>query len=77
MSVTTIRVPTELRERVRWHASREHVSQATVLERALDLLDRESFFAQLRRDVAGSPESAVDVHERDLWLSGPMLAAEE
>ncbi|MGH3471372.1 MAG: ribbon-helix-helix protein, CopG family [Nocardioidaceae bacterium] len=72
MSTTTIKVPSQLRERVQRHAQREHVSQATVIERALDLLDREAFFTQLCRDVAERPEDATECDERNAWLAGPV-----
>lgn len=68
---TTIKVPNHLRERVQQHAQRSHASQADVLERALDLLDREDFFAELRHRAAEQPETSDEQSERDLWLAGP------
>lgn len=73
MTSTTIKVPPELRERVQQHAQREHVSQAAVIEHALNLLDREAFFTQLRRDVAEHPEDADERSEREAWLAGPVV----
>lgn len=73
MTSTTIKVSPELRQRVQQHAQREHVSQAAVIEHALDLLERESFFTQLRRDVAEHPENAAERQERDAWLAGPVV----
>ncbi|MGH3630716.1 MAG: hypothetical protein ACRDRL_25150 [Sciscionella sp.] len=73
MTSTTIKVPPQLRERVQQHAQRGHVSQAAVLEHALDLLDREAFFAQLRRDVADRPEDSSERSERETWLAGPIV----
>lgn len=73
MTQTTIKVSTHVRERVQHHAQRAHQSQATVLEHALDLLDREAFFDQLRRDIAEHPESPAEVTERDAWLGGPLV----
>ncbi|MGH3504523.1 MAG: hypothetical protein ACRDQA_27030 [Nocardioidaceae bacterium] len=73
MTQTTIKVPTDLRERVQDHARRTHLSQAAVLEHALDLLDREAFFDRLRRDVVEHPESPVERSERDAWLAGPLV----
>lgn len=73
MTSTTIKVPAELRERVQQHAQRDHVSQAAVLERALDLLDREAFFTQLRRDVAENPEDASERSAREAWLGGSVV----
>ncbi|MFA5566178.1 MAG: hypothetical protein WC184_08915 [Acidimicrobiia bacterium] len=72
MKATTIKVPTSLRERVQAHAQRQRLSQAAVLEKALDLLDREEFFAQLAQDVAQRGEAAADVAEREAWLAGPV-----
>lgn len=72
MTSTTIKVPVTLRDRVQRHAQREHVSQAHVLEHALDLLDREAFFSQLRRDVVDRPENPAERHEREDWLGGPV-----
>ena len=68
---TTIKVPTRLRERVQQHAQRSQASQADVLERALDLLDREDFFAELRHRVAEHPETSDEQAEREQWLAGP------
>lgn len=76
MTSTTIKVPPELRERVRRHALRRNVSQAAVIEHALDLLDREAFFAQLRRDVAEHPEHADERSERAAWLAEPVVSDE-
>jgi predicted transcriptional regulator len=73
MPSTTIKVPPELRQRVAQHAQRARVSQAAVIEHALDLLDREAFFSQLRRDVAAHPEDATERQERDTWLAGPVV----
>lgn len=73
MTQTTIKVSTEVRNRVQRHARRCHVSQAAILERALNLLDREAFFDQLRVDVADSPETDNDRAEREAWLSGPLM----
>lgn len=61
-------VPAELRARVRQLARRLHVTEATVLERALDLLGREAFFTQVRRDVVRHPEGAAEGRERETWL---------
>lgn len=72
MPTTTIKVSVQLRERVQQHARREHVSQAAVLERALDLLDRDAFFTQLSRDIAERPEDATERDEREAWLGGPV-----
>lgn len=71
---TTMKVPTELRDRVQRHARREHVSQAAVIEHALDLLEREEFFTQLRQDVVDHPESRDERREREAWLAGPVAA---
>lgn len=76
MSITTIKVTTNLRQRVQAHARRSHLSQADVLERALDLLDRDVFFEQLRRDVAEHPETVHEGNERDDWLGGPLVTGE-
>lgn len=73
MTSTTIKVSPELRRRVQQHAQRERVSQAAVLEHALDLLERESFFATLSRDVAERPENGVERQEREAWLAGPVV----
>lgn len=67
---TTIRVPIELRARVWQNAQRNQISHAAVLERALDLLDRETFFAQLHHDVSQYPEDEPQRRERESWLAG-------
>ena len=77
MSITTIKVTTDLRERVRQHARRGGLSQADVLQRALDLLDRDVFFQQLRSDVAAHPESESERTESDAWLGGPLVSGEQ
>lgn len=74
MTQTTIKVPPDVRDRVQRHARRRHVSQAAVLDRALNLLDREAFFDQLRSDVADRPETEADRAEREAWLAGPLTA---
>lgn len=68
---TTIKVPTRLRDRVQQHARRDQVSQAELLDRALDALDRTEFFAQLRQAVATQPETTEEQTDRDQWLDGP------
>ncbi|MEO7586882.1 MAG: hypothetical protein ABIS84_02525 [Arachnia sp.] len=77
MSITSIKVTTGLRERVQEHAKRSHVSQAAVLERALDLLDRDVFFETLRRDVAEHPEAADERREREDWLGGSLVSGDD
>lgn len=47
------------------------------MDRALDLLDRDVFFDQLRRDVAEYPESPEERIERESWLGGPFVSGEE
>jgi predicted transcriptional regulator len=69
MTETTIKVPTTVRDRVREHAHRTRRTQASVLEHALDLLDREAFFAQLAQDIEGDPETPEERLERDEWLA--------
>lgn len=73
MAQTTIKVPVDLRQRVQEHAHRAHLSQAAVLEHALDLLDREAFFDQLRRDLAEHPETSQEHDEREAWLAGSLI----
>lgn len=68
---TTIKVPSRLRDRVQQHARRDQVTQAELLDRALDALDRDEFFTQLRRAVAADPETAEEQADRDEWLAGP------
>lgn len=77
MTTTTIKVPIQLRERVQEHARRERVSQASVLSHAMDLLDREAFFTQLRKDTRASPEDRTEQAEREAWLAGPISDADE
>lgn len=69
MSETTIKVPATVRDRVRRHAHRTRATQAQVLEHALDLLDREDFFARLAHEVETSPETADEAAEREAWLA--------
>ena len=69
---TTIKVPTRLRDRVQQHARRDQVSQAELLERALDALDRDEFFTQLRHAVDAQPETTDEQADRDEWLAGPL-----
>lgn len=76
-TTTTITVPAQLRERVQQHAQRAQVSQASVLEHALDLLEREEFFTRLRRDVTERPEDEVVSDERETWLGGPVAVTSD
>jgi len=69
---TTIKVPVALRERVQAHARARNQNQAAVLEHALDLLDRETFFDQLRLEIAERPEGPAEAREREDWLAGPL-----
>lgn len=68
--MTTIEVSKELRERVQQHAQRYQISQADVLERALDLLERKDFFSEVSRQVANHTETADERAERELWFAG-------
>lgn len=68
---STIKVPTRLRDRVQQHARRDQVTQAELLDRALDALDRVEFFARLRHAVATEPETSEEQADRDEWLAGP------
>lgn len=74
---TTIKVPNDLRARVQQHAQARGQTQAAVVAHALDLLDRETFFAQLRDDIAAHPETTPDAAERDAWLAGPVVTGTE
>lgn len=74
---TTIKVPNELRERVQHYARKRQQTQAAVVAHALDLLDREAFFAQLAGDIVVRPETPQDLIDRDAWLSGPVATGPE
>jgi len=67
----------ELRDRVQKHAVHRQTTQAVVLSQALDLLERQAFFEQLRIDVAVDPETPHDAVERDPWLGGPLAVGDE
>jgi predicted transcriptional regulator len=51
-SVTTIKVPRELRDRLAEHARREHISLATVIERAVTGAEEQAFWSAVREDHA-------------------------
>jgi hypothetical protein len=57
---TTIRVPRSLRERIAERARRERVSQAQIIEAALDQADRTAFWAEVRRTMT-TPEARTDL----------------
>lgn len=48
MTLTTIKVPVELRDRLRDAANEHEVTQAALLEQALDALRRRDLFASMR-----------------------------
>lgn len=73
--MTSVKIPRELRERVQKYAVRDQTTQAAVISRALDLLDRQSFFEQLREDVNRRPEPAAEQREREEWLAGPVVSS--
>jgi hypothetical protein len=57
---TTIRVPRGLRERIAERARRDRVSQAEVIQAALDAADRAAFWAQVRRTMT-TPEARTEL----------------
>lgn len=52
MSTTTIKISSELRDRLKSYASAEHLSMGSYLERLLEREERERRFAQLREEMA-------------------------
>ena len=57
MPTTTIKVPVELRDRVASHVDRAELpTMAAVIERALDRLDADTFYADLERSRAATAE---------------------
>ena len=74
---TTIRVPRNLRERIAERARREHISQAQVIQAALDEADRAAFWAQVRRTMT-TPEARTElVAEADALHNADGLEAED
>ncbi|TAM70707.1 MAG: hypothetical protein EPN48_04975 [Microbacteriaceae bacterium] len=51
-SVTTIKVPRELRDRLAEYAHREHISLAAVIERAITGAEERAFWSAVRDDHA-------------------------
>ncbi|HEY5223860.1 MAG TPA: hypothetical protein VIJ18_12540 [Microbacteriaceae bacterium] len=48
--MTTIKVPRGLRDRLAEHARREHISLATVIERAVTSAEEQAFWGAVRDD---------------------------
>lgn len=67
-SLTTIKVPREVRDRLASHARREHVTLATALVRALDRSEELDFWESVRAhhlSQAGSHDQLADAALRD------------
>jgi len=69
---TTIKVPSETRDRIASVADQEQVSQAAVVEQALDALEQRNFWnavdAGYQRLRADDDEWSDYVAERDEWV---------
>jgi predicted transcriptional regulator len=63
MSMTTIKVPTELRDRLAARAKRDHVTLAAVITSALDEADERQFWDGVREENAG-----LTAEEREEYL---------
>lgn len=71
---TTIKVPTELRDRLRRHADRGSRTLAQHIDLLLDLEDREERFASMRSAMARMTpaQRASYQQERDEWIDAPL-----
>jgi len=71
--VTTVKVSSDLRDRLSVRATRAGVPIASVIETALSALVEQEFWAQLDTDLATLMSDPVAwseyVAERDMWLS--------
>lgn len=69
---TTIKVPSATRDRIASVADQEHISQAAVVEEALDALEQRNFWnavdAGYQRLQADDDEWSDYVAERDEWV---------
>lgn len=68
-SMTTIKVPVELRDRISRLARSQHVSMAVAVEHALDAAETEEFWAQVRATMI-TPEARADLLRENEELSG-------
>lgn len=73
-TVTTIKVPTSTRDRLRERAARRGETLAKHIDRLLDLEDEQQRFDDLRRSIAAmSPEQRESYEaERDAWLNADL-----
>ena len=63
---TTIKVPTDLRDRIAARALAERVTFATAISRALDLADERAFWSQVHDQNASLTDD-----ERNAYVSDP------
>lgn len=81
MTMTTVKVPLELRDRIAARARSRRQSQAAVIASALDALDRREFWAALKQgytQLQADTEAWGDyTRERDAWLAAPLTAPDQ
>lgn len=67
MAATTVKVSTELRDRLNAEARRTGMTAAQVIEALFAQRDRLERFEQIRRARAASPRTVEDIEEDFLW----------
>lgn len=74
MTTTTIKVPSDLRDRLRSHADRGSRTLAQHIDLLLDLEDRDERFAAMQDAMARmTPAQQVAYErERDEWIDAPL-----
>ncbi len=74
MTVTTIKVSTTTRDRLKEHAERAGVPLGVFVDRLLDETDRKERFERLRAQIGGmTPEQRASYErERDEWLDADL-----
>lgn len=77
MSGTTVKVSTELRDRLNTEARRTGATVAQVIEALFAQRDRLERFEQIRRARAVSPRTAEDIEEDSLWESAAAVSMSE
>ncbi len=69
--VTTIKVPRTLQRRIAERARRQHVTQAEVIEAALDEADKAAFWEAVERTM-GTPEAQADLKAESERFAGAL-----
>lgn len=74
---TTIKVPTDLRDRIAARAHAEHVTFATAISRALDLADERAFWTQVHAENTNLNETERSAYVPDATLTDDLADSDD